>query len=68
MVHHSDCDSYGGEVHDISADEPRSDTSTSEVEITNSDSESSVDIQALQWVEVKNSGLAQHKTPKQSPG
>jgi hypothetical protein len=46
------------QVQDISVDEPQSDTSTSIIEITNSDSESSVHIQVLQWAEVKNSDLA----------
>jgi hypothetical protein len=34
-----------------------SDISMSEIGITGSDSDSSVDIQAQQWVEVRNSGL-----------
>jgi hypothetical protein len=44
-------------VEDISVDESRSDTSVLEVEITGSDSDNFVDIQALQCVEVKNSNL-----------
>jgi hypothetical protein len=57
MEHKSNCDSYNGKVEDISVDGSRNDTSTSAVEITDSDSDSSVGIRALQWVEVKNSGL-----------
>jgi hypothetical protein len=48
------------EVKDSSVDEPMSDT-LSETEITGSDSDSSVDVQSLQWVEIKNSGL-KHST------
>jgi hypothetical protein len=44
-------------MEDISVDESRSDTAMLEVEITDSDLDSSVDIQALQRVDVKNSGL-----------
>jgi hypothetical protein len=43
--HKRDCHSYDGEVEDISVDESGSDTSISEVEITDSDSDSSVDMQ-----------------------
>jgi hypothetical protein len=57
IEHECDCDSYGGEVEDISDDESGSDTSVSEAKITDSDSDSSVDIQAQKWVELKNSGL-----------
>jgi hypothetical protein len=56
MEHKSDCDSYDGEVEDISVDEYRSNTSMSKGEVTDSESDSSVDMQALKW-EVKNSGL-----------
>jgi hypothetical protein len=56
MEHESNCDSYDGKVEDISVGESGSDT-LSEVEITDSDSDSSVDIQSLQRTEVKNSGL-----------
>jgi hypothetical protein len=55
MEHKSNCDSYDDEVEDISVDESSTDTSMSEVEIT--DSDSSVDIQAQQWVEVRTSCL-----------
>jgi sporulation protein YlmC with PRC-barrel domain len=48
MEHESNSDSYVGEVEDISVDESSSDTSTSEVEITDSDLGSSTDIQTLQ--------------------
>jgi hypothetical protein len=58
MEHESNCDSNDGEVEDVSVAESGSDgISTSEVEITDSESDSSVDIQGLQCVEVKNSGL-----------
>jgi hypothetical protein len=57
-VHERNCDSYSGEVEDISVDEPRRDASTSEVKITDSDSDNSVDIQPLQWMEVKTSDLS----------
>jgi hypothetical protein len=51
-------DSYDGKVKDISVVESGSDISTSGVAITESDSDSSVDIQqARQWAEVKNSFL-----------
>jgi hypothetical protein len=59
MEHRSDCDSCDGEVEDVG--ESRSDTSISEVEIIDSDSDSSVDIQASQWMKVKNSRLS-HST------
>jgi hypothetical protein len=48
MEYKSDYDSYDGEVEDIIVDESRSDTFMSEVEIADSDSDSSVDIQAQQ--------------------
>jgi hypothetical protein len=48
MEHISDCDSYDGEVEDISAEQSRSNTYMSETEITDSDSDSSADIQVLQ--------------------
>jgi hypothetical protein len=66
MEHKSNFDSYDGEVEDISVDESRNDTSTTEAELTDSDSDSSVDPQALKWVEVKNSGLPH--TTKQLSG
>jgi hypothetical protein len=68
MAHKNYYDSYGGEVGDISADKPGSDTSMSQVEITDTDLDSSVDIlQATQWVEVKKfMSTTQHKTSKQS--
>jgi hypothetical protein len=57
MEHKSSCDSYDGEAEDISVDDSGNDTFTSEAKITDSDSNGSVDTQALQWVEMKNSGL-----------
>jgi hypothetical protein len=57
VEHKNDCGSYDGEMEDISVDDPRSDFSTSKAEITDSHSESCVDIQAVQWVEMRNSGL-----------
>jgi hypothetical protein len=56
MEHERNCDSYDGEVEDISVDESRHDTSMSEVEITDSEPDSSFGIHAQQWVEVVNSG------------
>jgi hypothetical protein len=53
--------SYDGEMEDISVDECGSDTFTKEAEKTDADSNNSVDIQALQLVEVKNSGLPHSK-------
>jgi hypothetical protein len=50
MAYISKCDSYSGEVQDISVYEPRSDTSMLEVHITDSDSVSCIDIQVLQQV------------------
>jgi hypothetical protein len=44
ITHESDCDSYDGEVGEISVDETGSDTSTSEAEIIDFYSDSSVDI------------------------
>jgi hypothetical protein len=61
MKHESDSDSYDGEVENVCVDEPDSYTSVSEVETTNSVSDSSVAIQALQWVEMKSSGLPHNK-------
>jgi hypothetical protein len=56
-MEHEDSDSYDGEV-EVSVNECSSDTSMSEAEITDSNSDSAVDIQqALQWVGVKTSGL-----------
>jgi hypothetical protein len=58
MVHESNSDSYHSTVEDFSVVGSGSDISTSEVAITDSDSDSSVDIQlARQWVEVTTSGL-----------
>jgi hypothetical protein len=53
--HDSDSDNYGGEMEDISIDESGRDTSIWKVGI----SDSYVDMQAWQWVEVKTSGLPQ---------
>jgi hypothetical protein len=44
-------------VEGISVDQSGSSISLTEVKITESGSDSSVDIQALQWVELKNLGL-----------
>lgn len=52
-------------VEDISVHESRNYTSMSEVESTDSDSDSAVDIHGLQWVQVKNSGLP-HNTKHSS--
>jgi hypothetical protein len=51
MQHTNDCDSYV-EVEYISVKEFNSDYSTSEVEITDTYSGSSVDTQSLQWVDM----------------
>jgi hypothetical protein len=59
-------DSYIGEVEDISVDESSRNTSVAEAGIRDSYSDSSAAIQAPQWVEVKTSGLPQHKTSKHS--
>jgi hypothetical protein len=59
-------DSYDDGVKDISVDESGSGTYISKVEIADSDSDRSVDIQAVQWVEMQNSSLTQHETCKQS--
>lgn len=45
------------EAEEISADESVSDTCISEAEIRDLDSGSSADKQALQWIQVKDSGL-----------
>jgi hypothetical protein len=45
MEHESNSDSYDSKVKDISVVESGSDISTSEIAITESDSDSSVDIQ-----------------------
>jgi hypothetical protein len=52
-------------VEDISVDKVVSDTSMTEAEATDSDSDSSVDIQTLQWTEVKNS-IVPHSTEHMS--
>jgi hypothetical protein len=44
MEHQSNCDSYDDETQDIPADDIKSNSSTSEVEITDSNSDNSVDI------------------------
>jgi hypothetical protein len=67
MEHESDCNSYNGEVEDISVEKSWSDIYTSEAEITDSDSDTSVHIQTVQWVEVKNSGQL-HSTKKCKQG
>jgi hypothetical protein len=61
MEHESNCDSYDGKVEDISVDESGNNTFMSEVEITDSDSDSSIDTQAQQCVEVKTLGLPHTK-------
>jgi hypothetical protein len=56
MEYESISDSYDGKVKDISVVRSGSHSSTSEVATTESDSDSSVDIQqAQQWVQVKTS-------------
>jgi hypothetical protein len=50
----SDCDSYDGEVEDISVYEFRSDTSMSEIDITDSNSHSSIDIQVQVYHTAQN--------------
>jgi hypothetical protein len=48
LSYEKDCHRYGSEVEDSSVQESGSDTSTPEAEIAGADSDSSVDIQALQ--------------------
>jgi hypothetical protein len=52
MEHEIMSDSYDRKVEDISG-ESSSDTSTSEVEITDSDFDTTVNTQARQWVKCK---------------